>query len=129
MVCSPLRVRRPSTRGRLDKTESWTNQVDEKGFLQWIKQQPKNFSHFTRRLDRKVKWYFTGVDNYQELYRKYVQDFIFEEKKPMSERSFRRYLRKQCFNYRFKKSHLDDCGICFRLKELRSRAEKNKDND
>ncbi len=80
MVCSPLRVRRPSTRGRLDKTESWTNQVDEKGFLQWIKQQPKNFSHFTRRLDRKVKWYFTGVDKYQELYRKYVQDFILKRR-------------------------------------------------
>ena len=126
-VNSPLRVRKPSIRGLWDREKTWKSKVDEKRFIQWINQQPRNFSHFTRRLDKKMKLYFINVDSYKELYRKYVQEIIFEEKKPMSERSFRRYLKKHCHNYRFKKSHLDACGVCIRLKAIGARANQRED--
>ena len=124
---SPLKIGQFSIKGKWDREKTWKNKVDEKKFLQWIKQQPTSFSHFTRRLDKKMKWYFTKVDCYQELYKQYLKGFIFNGWKPMSERSFRRYLQKHCQNYRFKKSHLDACSVSIRLKELQIRA-KNRQN-
>jgi hypothetical protein len=40
----------------------------------------------------------------------------------MSERSFKRYLKKHYKNFRFKKNHLDACSVCLRIKNLKKRA-------
>jgi hypothetical protein len=73
---SPLKINQPSQQGQWNRDKIWKNKVDEKKFIQWINAQTKTFSHFTRRLDKKMKWYFSDVDCFSELYRKYIKDLV-----------------------------------------------------
>ena len=91
--------------------------------MKWIKEQPKQFSHFTRRLDKKLKKYFTLVDNFMELYNKYITNLAEEGISAMSLSSFRFYFKKYCRkSIGFKKNHLDVCSTCLKLYNLKDKV-------
>jgi hypothetical protein len=113
-------------RGKWNRSTNFKNKVNVKQFLNWIKEQPKQFSHYTRKLGRKSKLYFTEITNFTELFDKYSKNMDEQNKKSMSKTSFRTYFKKLCKKkYGFKKNHLDTCAVCSRITTMLQRFGDN----
>ena len=126
---SPLSSSPPEKRGKWDRTKPYKNKANKSGFITWVKQQKVSISHFTRRLDKKMVVYFIEFENFGELYEKYQQNQIENNQKPICETEARIQMKKIFKRRRFKKSHLDVCPVCLKLKNMLDKiAKKNNSN-
>jgi hypothetical protein len=77
-------------------------------------------------LDKKIVTYFIEFDNFGQLYGKYKQDQINNNQKPICETEARSQMKKIFKRRRFKKSHLDVCPICLKLKNMLDKIAKKR---
>ena len=63
--------------GMWNRDENWKGKVSVTEMLDWIKKQPKEFSHYTRRLDQKSKKYFVDMSRFLRARANFFQHFIF----------------------------------------------------
>jgi hypothetical protein len=112
-------------RGIWNRNNPWKGKVSVQDMINWIENQEKEFSHYTRRWDQKTKKYFTKITNMTELFEKYQVDMICEEKPAMKRTSFDKYF-KIFFKkkYEIKKNHLDVCSTCTKIKILVKKVDK-----
>ena len=64
--------------GIWNRDENWKGKVSVTTMMDWIKKQPKEFSHYTRRLDQKSKKYFVDIHSIAELFNKSTLNMVFE---------------------------------------------------
>ena len=117
----PLSASPPEKRGSWNRNKNYKNKADKTGFVSWVKEQKVAPSHFTRRLDKKTVVYFVDFNGFAELWSKYKERMTLLEKKPISESEGRVLMKKVFKRRRFKKSHLDVCPVCLKLKNLLDR--------
>jgi hypothetical protein len=113
-------------KGKWNRSKNFKNKINIKQFLNWIKEQPKQYSHYTRKIDRKSKLYFTKITNLKELFEKYVKDMEQQNQIPMKKTSFRNCFKLYCKKkIGFTKNHLDTCSVCLRIRTMLDRFGAN----
>jgi hypothetical protein len=111
--------------GIWNRDENWKGKVSVTTMMDWIKKQPKEFSHYTRRLDQKSKKYFVDIHSIAELFNKYTLDMLFEDLTPMKKSSFYKYFKLLCKKKcGIKKNHLDVCTICTKIKIFKKKIQQ-----
>jgi hypothetical protein len=118
-ITQPINISPQSTKGKWDRSLEWKNKIDEHWIKKWISKQPIEDSHYTRRLDHKMKKIFKEVTCMEELYDKFNNDTILENQIGAKKTAFKKYFKKTFQKqFGFKKNHLDVCQICSRIKIL-----------